>query len=99
VKATSTTATSEPTTSAATPAVAGPASVTELLGLSAGPGASEGVIAATGQLMTFIAVAAHRIVPWIERWLLIEGVAPSRRGIERVPAKLSRPIHLRIPVL
>ena len=96
MEATSTAATSEPATSAVT----GSAAVTELLGLSAGPVAPEGVIVATAVLTTFIAVAAHRIVPWIERWLVVEGVAPSRRGIVgRVPAKLGWPIHRRIAVL
>src|SRR5215472_13228325 len=88
VKATSTA--SKPAASAA---VTGPASVAELLGLPARPIAPEGIIAATAGLMTWIAVAAHRIVPWIERWLVVEGVAPAgRRIVERVSAKLRRPI-------
>ena len=87
---------SEPASSAVT----GPASIAELLGLSAGPVASEGIVAATGELTTLIAVAAHRIVPWIERWLVVVGVAlTGRRIVEPACAKLSRTIRLRIAVL
>ena len=101
VKASSTTVKASSTTSHPTAsAVTGAASVTELLGLSARPVAPEGIIAATAELMTLIAVAAHRIVPWIERGLVVEGVAPGgRRVVERVSAKLGRPIPLRIAVL
>jgi hypothetical protein len=90
-------------TASGTPAsaITSPTSVTELLGLSARRVASEGIIATTCDPMTVIAIAAHRIVPWIERWLVVEGVAASgrRRIVERVPAKLSRPVRRRIAVL
>ena len=101
MKATSTTSSTSTTSKPAAPAaVTGPASVAELLGLAARPVAPEGIIAAAAGLTTWIAVAAHRIVPWIERWLVVEGVAPAgRRIVERISAQLSRPIPCRIAVL
>src|SRR5262249_45862063 len=51
-------------------------------------------------LMALIAIAAHRIVPWIVRWPVAGGVAPSGgRIVERVSAKLSRSIYGGIAVL
>jgi hypothetical protein len=83
------------------PAITSPTSIAELLGLSARPIAPEGIIAPTSEPMTLIAVAAHRIVPWIERWLVAEGIAASggRWIVQRVSAKLSQPIRRRIAVL
>jgi len=94
VKATSTA--SNPATSAVT----GPASIAELLGLPARSVAPEGIIAATAELMALLAVTAHRIVPWIKRRLVVQGVAPGgRRIVERVSAQLSLPILWQIAVL